>query len=599
MPIGTINPPLLQFALLLWLLVMGTKVSTAAEFSPIAGSPTEADLKAMLRDYIDSDKLGVGLVVAMVDEHGKRIVSHGKLDNSTEANVDGDTLFEIGSVTKVFTGLLLQDMVDRGEMKLDDPVQKYLPKSVRMPTYQGKQITLLHLATHTSGFPREVDNFSPASWRNPGAGYTVSQAYDFLSHCKLRFEPGTKQRYSNFGVELLGHIIALKAGKDYETLVLERICLPLGMNSTRVAVPLELKSRLATGHALPGRSVPDFDCSVFPGGGGLRSTANDLLKFVSAYLGLAPSPLASLMQNAEAAHLVESGAKLRLAWWGEGTLFEHGGRTFGCSTKLAFDTGKRRGVVVLSNCGSSGIVDLLWQPLLEGRSRQPAGAVPVDAAIYNHYVGCYRTGEGENVCTIRREDERLLVRWIKPSGACYPGYEIFPMSNSAFSNSFWNTQLSFDCENTNQAGRLFLTDESHHLELTRFSSDVPAIPVPVQIDPAIYDRYAGRYRKTFLFGLVRLGPTFNIRHETDEYGDHLVGYITGKHIERYLPRLSDDLRGGEIFPLNETTFYSPLADDSFQVAFEHNKKGGVTGAAIRMSGSSIHIVRVSNHPLEE
>src|ERR1041385_4830034 len=130
--------------------------SSAIKSDTLAGEPlTEADVKTMLRDNIDSDKLGVGLVVGIVDEHGARVISHGKLDNGTSADVDGDTIFEIGSITKVFTALLLQDMVERGEMKLDDPVQKYLPDSVRMPTFQGKEITLLHLATHTSGLPRD------------------------------------------------------------------------------------------------------------------------------------------------------------------------------------------------------------------------------------------------------------------------------------------------------------------------------------------------------------------------------------------------------------------------------------------------------------
>ena len=156
--------------------------------------------------------------------------------------MDGDTLFEIGSITKVFTALLLQDMIERGEMKLDDPVQKYLPNSVKMPTYQGKEITLLHLATHTSGLPRDDDG----------------QLYAFLSHCALRQAPGTRLEYSNLGMGLLGHVIALKADKDYETLVVERICQPPGMDSTRITLPPELESRLAIGHAMPGSRVRGF-----------------------------------------------------------------------------------------------------------------------------------------------------------------------------------------------------------------------------------------------------------------------------------------------------------------------------------------------------
>src|SRR2546427_61949 len=302
---------LLWFALSLQLSILDVE-NLHSEDSPTANTTASAgytlaepEIKTMLQDFIDADKLGVGLVIGIADERGARVVGHGKMDNGTSADVDGDTLFEIGSITKVFTALLLVDMVERGEMKLDDPVQKYLPASVRMPTYQCKQITLLHLATHTSGLWRGRDNLSPRSWRDPDqADYTVEQLYAFLSHYTQRRAPGIQQEYSNLGMQLLGHVIALKAGKDYETLVIERICQPLGMDSTLITLTPELRSRLAIGHAIPGRPVGGMDFLFLPGAGGLRSTANDLLKFVSAYVGVTPSPTSLLMEKAKAFHPV-------------------------------------------------------------------------------------------------------------------------------------------------------------------------------------------------------------------------------------------------------------------------------------------------------
>ena len=108
-------------------------------------------IRAFLQQRIEVEKRDVGMVIGLVDEHGSSIVSYGKMDDGASQEVNGDTLFEIGSITKTFTALLLQDMIERGEMKLDDPVVKYLPKSVKVPTRNGKEITLLHLATHTSG----------------------------------------------------------------------------------------------------------------------------------------------------------------------------------------------------------------------------------------------------------------------------------------------------------------------------------------------------------------------------------------------------------------------------------------------------------------
>ena len=199
----TIYPFLVHLALWLLLTLSGPCIALAEEVPVANASSTNGDtltddeIRTLLRDDIVADKLAVGIVVGIVDEHGTRIISYGKLDNGTDREVDGDSVFEIGSITKVFTVLLLQDMIDRGEMKLDDPVQKYLPASVRMPTYKGKPITLLHLATHTSGLPREVGNIlSPRSWRNPGADYTVEQFYDFLDHYRLQREPGTRNPFS-------------------------------------------------------------------------------------------------------------------------------------------------------------------------------------------------------------------------------------------------------------------------------------------------------------------------------------------------------------------------------------------------------------------
>jgi CubicO group peptidase (beta-lactamase class C family) len=100
-------------------------------------------------------------VVGIVDEHGSSVVSYGKMDNGTDQEVNGDTLFDIASITKPFTGLLLQDMIERGEMKLDDPVQKYLPQSVRMPTRNGKEITLRHLGDAHLGAATHRGNLNP------------------------------------------------------------------------------------------------------------------------------------------------------------------------------------------------------------------------------------------------------------------------------------------------------------------------------------------------------------------------------------------------------------------------------------------------------
>ena len=151
-------------------------------------------IHAFLQQRVEIEKRDVGIVVGIVDEHGSSVVSYGKMDNGTDQEVDGDTLFDIASITKPFTGLLLQDMIERGEMKLDDPVAKYLPQSVRMPTHNGKEITLRHLVTHTSGLPHIADNLDPKRVDNPFADYTVEELNAFLSGYQL---PAIRERSLN------------------------------------------------------------------------------------------------------------------------------------------------------------------------------------------------------------------------------------------------------------------------------------------------------------------------------------------------------------------------------------------------------------------
>jgi CubicO group peptidase (beta-lactamase class C family) len=208
--------------------------------SSIQSGFTEAEADS-IKVFLEQNfgNTNAGLVVGLVDERRTRIISAGKLDNGTAQEVNGDTLFEIGSVTKTFTALLLVDMVQRGEMKLDDPVAKYLPKSVKVPSRNGRQITLLDLATHTAGLPRDPSNLTPRHSlpENAFADYSVEKLYAFLSSFALDGDPGSKFEYSNVGMALLGHILALKAGTNYEALVVERICRPLKMNSTRITLP--------------------------------------------------------------------------------------------------------------------------------------------------------------------------------------------------------------------------------------------------------------------------------------------------------------------------------------------------------------------------
>ncbi|HEX5726522.1 MAG TPA: serine hydrolase domain-containing protein, partial [Longimicrobiaceae bacterium] len=207
---------------------------TAAQTAAASHFPPDADLQVMLQ-YLVDDGETPGIVLGILEADGStRIFSAGSAGPGARP-LGPRTTFEIGSINKTFTGTILADMVAKGEVALDDPVQKYLPEGVRVPSRNGRQITLLDLATHRSGLPRLPDNFTPADPTNPYADYSVEQLYAFLNHHQLRRDIGAEFEYSNLGMGLLGHALGRAAGTNVQTLIRQRILEPLGMRLTSYA----------------------------------------------------------------------------------------------------------------------------------------------------------------------------------------------------------------------------------------------------------------------------------------------------------------------------------------------------------------------------
>ena len=195
--------------------------STAFAYSTvITNSSINKEIPAQVKNFILNqivNKSKAAIVVGFVDPNGIRKFSFGNMSKAHNIPVNENTLFDIGSITKTFTTLLLADMVDRGIVKLTDPIEKYLPTSVKVPEFKGHKITLEDLATHTSGLP-----FLPSNiWVSNKVGvinsnYTTNQLYTAISNFTLTREPGSKFQYSDLGLGLLGHVLSLKAGVPYE-----------------------------------------------------------------------------------------------------------------------------------------------------------------------------------------------------------------------------------------------------------------------------------------------------------------------------------------------------------------------------------------------
>jgi D-alanyl-D-alanine-carboxypeptidase/D-alanyl-D-alanine-endopeptidase len=277
--------------------------------------------------------------------------------------MDGDTVFEIMSVTKVLTSLLLADMAVRGEVAFDDPVAKHLPLTLHQ---RGQPIRLLDLATYTSGLPNMPGNVPPDWYAhpNPMGEYTQARLFEFLASHVPKYEPGTHYEYANLGFGLLGIALAHRAGKGYEELLVERVCEPLGLADTRITLTRKMRRHLAQGHDLNLRPTPLWDVPAMPGMGCVRSTAKDLTVFLKASMGLVHSPLreplARLVETRKTTSL--AGTNAGLGWFitsdkGEQVVWKSG-LSGGCNTFIGFSPQAHRGALVLSN--------FLWQPIDAG-----------------------------------------------------------------------------------------------------------------------------------------------------------------------------------------------------------------------------------------
>jgi D-alanyl-D-alanine-carboxypeptidase/D-alanyl-D-alanine-endopeptidase len=396
-----------------FLIILLLAAPAAAQF------PSDSAVLAIIKQRVDMGRSS-GIVVGLLEPGGRtRLVAYNERKHG-ESAFDGRTIFEIGSITKAFTGALLADMVARGEVKLDDPVQKYLPATVRIPARGEKHITLLDLATQTSGLPRLPGNMNPRDGANPYADYTIDQLYAFLSSHELRRDIGVQYEYSNLGVALLGHVLALRAGKSYEQLVKERILDPLGMRSTSITLSVAQRKLLAPGHNQAGDIVSNWDLPTFAGAGALRSNVEDMLKFLAANLDTV-NALSRNMRGAIVAQRPAGNAMMDigLGWHirkftnGKRIVWHNGG-TGGYRTVAAFDPASRQGVVVLTN-SQQDADDIGFHllepsvPLAKLSPRVERVAVALNDEVLERYIGEYELTPAIKM-TITRTGNQLYAQ---------------------------------------------------------------------------------------------------------------------------------------------------------------------------------------------
>lgn len=339
-------------------LCLSSALAVHGQVSPATTIPSDEEIRALLQARLDP-KADTGFVLGLVTPAGERIIAVGKAGPNGTPALNGDTIFEICSITKTFTAAILSDMVEKGEVALTDPVAKFLPASVRLPKRSGKQITLLDLATQSSALPPVPFNMNVGDMSNPYSTYTVPLLYEFLSNYQLTLDIGSTYIYSNLGFGLLGHALELKAGLSYEALVRQRILKPLSMNDTAVVLAPAQKARLAIGHnSENGQAVVNWDIPVLTGCGALRSSVSDMLKYLEANMS-GSGPLATVFQRCHAAQRPTNMADnaIGLGWVTEKSLSAdivwHNGQTGGYHSFIGFAPKTRTGVIILHNSNAN------------------------------------------------------------------------------------------------------------------------------------------------------------------------------------------------------------------------------------------------------
>lgn len=510
------------------LLAPGVRAQQAPDFEGVQ--------KNILERLAEGHFIGIG--IAYVHADGEvQYISRGALSEDRARSIEQNTIFEIGSVSKTFTALLMMKMAEEGLFALDTPVQSLLPDSIRVPDYEGEPIRMRHLATHTSGLPRLPSNLNIDDPTNPYANYTVRDMLAFLDDYELPRKPGAQYEYSNYGMGLLGYLLEQAAGERYGELLQQYITGPFQMSDTGIRVPEASMDRFARPYNF-GDAVDYWDLPALAGAGAIRSTPRDMATYVKAQLGLQVSDLESAIeQTHERRFDLPAGGRadgIGLGWFittRHDTIHWHTGGTGGFRSFAGINKSDGTGVVVLTN-GSDDIGDI-GMHLLDSRYplTQVRATAEVDSAVLESYTGTYSNAMGLQFYVSRSGDEL----WVQLSGQGQN--RVYPASENRFFYKVVEAEIEFSGDSAGRATQLTLFQNGQQITAARTSdATAPVQPEIAEVDPSVLEKYTGTYQ---------LAPAFNI--VITKEGDQLMAQATG---QQKFP----------IYPESDTLFFLKAID---------------------------------------
>jgi serine-type D-Ala-D-Ala carboxypeptidase/endopeptidase len=499
------------------------------------------------------------LVFGVVDGDKSEVVTFGKLGDGKAPN--GDTVYEIGSITKTFTATLLARAVHSGRVALDTPVGQLLP-DFRIPSRGGKEITLGELGTQHSGLPRLPSNLLPADWANPYADYDATKLKTFLDGYQLPRDPGASYEYSNLGFGLLGYALAQSERTTYAALADREILEPLGMTMTGQVFTDAMRSHLAPGHDDSGKPAKNWDFDALAGTGAIRSTANDMLRFLRANMGIDQSPLVAAMTLAQQPRSeTATSNRVGLAWMTtEKGIVWHTGGTGGYRSFLGFTADRRRGVVIFANTAVD-VENLGFAALDAEAPLQPAyQAVVLPDASLADYAGTYKLRD-KFLLKVFRMNDGLYARATGQSAI-----PIFPSAPNEFFAKIAGISITFTRDAAGNVTGLVLHQGGDHPAPKLSASELPPEPKEIEVDAVALGDCVGKYK--FDFGAL------------------LDVVLKGDHLEAQL--------GGQpafpIFASARDEFFYKIVEA--QLHFERDATGKVVAVVLHQNGRDMRAPRI-------
>lgn len=544
-------------------IALGLSFATACAATDAPLLPSRIDTAA--RQYVEAGEYPV-IVIGVVDGDHSAVYAYGKLDNGQKP--DGATPFEIGSVTKTFTATLLAQQVVAGKLKLDQPVSSLLP-GFTIPSRDDKQITLGNLASQNSGLPRMPGNFQSANSKDPYADYGADKMKAFLAAYTLPRDPGARYEYSNLGVGLLGYALGVQASTDYQTLVQRQIFQPLGMSHSTTDLDAAIRAGLAPGHDSGGQSTSNWHLDALAGAGAIVSTADDMLRFLKANMGITKTDLYPAMQLAQkpASAGPRPNDMIGLVWMtahtAGGDVVWHNGGTGGYASYVGFTADRKHGVVVLTNKAAS--VDNLGQAtLLSGVALDPVRKqLPMSEQQLDEYAGGYELQPGF-VISVFRNGDQLMAQATGQNA-----FPVFPSAKDEFFAKIAGISMSFKRDDKGKINSLVLHQNGDRTAPRLTTTAKPASTnKAVELDADTLAGYVGHY----------------------EFAPQAVIAFTVKDGQAFV-----QLTGQPAFPIYASArdkFFLTVVDA--KIDFERDAKGKVTSLVLHQNGMDQRAARTAD-----